>query len=77
MFYMDLEVSKLKTWQLYVGFVFIQIVVGIIVVAELRILDQALNETLHDRVAAVASVVGALRHVCRPNEMRVKHGGRK
>jgi uncharacterized phage infection (PIP) family protein YhgE len=36
---MDREVSKLKTWELYVGFVFVQILVGIIVTLLISVFD--------------------------------------
>jgi hypothetical protein len=37
--FMDREVSKLKTWELYVGFVFVQILVGIIVTLLISVFD--------------------------------------
>ena len=60
MFYMDLEVSKLKTWQLYVGFVFIQIVVGIIVTLLVAVFDLAgIRGALSQVVRQLAVVMNA------------------
>ena len=60
MLYMDLEVSKLKTWQLYVGFVFIQIIVGIIVTLLVAIFDLAgIRGALSQVVRQLAVVMNA------------------
>jgi uncharacterized phage infection (PIP) family protein YhgE len=60
MLYWDLEVSKLKTWQLYVGFVFIQIVVGIIVTLLVAVFDLAgIRGALSQVVRQLAVVMNA------------------
>ena len=41
MLYLDKEVGKLKTWELYIGFVFIQVLVGLIVTLLIGIFDLA------------------------------------
>jgi hypothetical protein len=65
MFYMDLEVSKLKTWQLYVGFVFIQIVVGIILTLLVGVFDLA---GIRGALSQVVRQLSVVMHVRKPQE---------
>ena len=74
---MDLEVSKLKTWQLYVGFVFIQIVVGIIVTLLVAVFDLAgIRGALSQVVRQLAVVMNAqpLQKYLSPIAGEIKEG---
>ena len=62
---MDLEVSKLKTWQLYVGFVFIQIVVGIIVTLLVAVFDLA---GIRGALSQVVKQLSVVMNVRKPEE---------
>jgi hypothetical protein len=60
MLFMDKEVGKLKTWELYVGFIFLQIVIGIIVTLLVAIFDLAgIRGALSQVVRQVAVVMNA------------------
>ncbi len=60
MLYLDKEVGKLKTWELYVGFVVLQLLIGIAVTILIGIFDLAgIRGALSQIVRQVAVVANA------------------
>ncbi len=60
MLYLDKEVGKLKTWELYVGFVILQLLIGIAVTILIGIFDLAgIRGALSQIVRQVAVVTNA------------------
>ncbi len=58
--YLDSEVGKLKTWQLYVGFVLLQLLIGIVVTLLVGIFDLAgIRGALSQIVRQIAIVMNA------------------
>ncbi len=60
MLYLDKEVGKLKTWELYVGFVILQLLIGVAVTILIGIFDLAgIRGALAQFVRQVAVVTNA------------------
>jgi len=59
-FFLDKKVGDLKTWQLYVGFVLLQILIGIVVTLLVGIFDLAgIHGALSQIVRQIAVVMNA------------------
>jgi hypothetical protein len=60
MLYLDTKVSELRTWQLYVGFVVLQILIGILVALLVGVFDLAgIRGALSQVVRQLAVVLNA------------------